>query len=239
MAQPSKEKQLAEEEAAAHFKERQQELREEKRRVQEEQKRLQEEQKREEKKRLREEQKAAEKLARGEPLKPKSVRGAPQSLERYSTASPEEVADMMGSVLKWYGRSPIKTNTELINRLNEFFGSVAETGEIPSVEKMCLALGITTATYKNWCNGVGVDQTRKEIIEQAKQALAALDAELVNHNKIPQVTYIFRAKNFFDMADKSEVVLTPNPAIGADIQEDELRRRITENVIIDADFTDT
>ena len=45
------------------------------------------------------------------------------------------------------------------------------------------------------------------MIKKAKQILAGIDAKLVSQGKIPQITYIFRAKNFFGMTDKQEVVL--------------------------------
>lgn len=48
------------------------------------------------------------------------------------------------------------------------------------------------------------------MIKRAKEILAALDAELVSNNKLPVVSYIFRAKNFYQLSDKTEVVLTPN-----------------------------
>ena len=48
------------------------------------------------------------------------------------------------------------------------------------------------------------------MVKKAKEILAGIDAKLVSQGKIPQVTYIFRAKNFFGMRDQQEVVLTPN-----------------------------
>ena len=48
------------------------------------------------------------------------------------------------------------------------------------------------------------------MIKKAKEILASLDAELVSRGKIPQITYIFRAKNFFGMKDVQDYILTPN-----------------------------
>ena len=73
------------------------------------------------------------------------------------------------------------------------------------------------------------------MIKQAKEMLAAMDADLVSNNKIPQVTYIFRAKNFFGMKDQTDVVITPNNPVGAEVPEEELRKRIAGDVVIDKD----
>ena len=61
-----------------------------------------------------------------------------------------------------------------------------------------------------------------EMIKKAKEILAAMDAELVSKGKIPQVTYIFRAKNFFGMQDQQELVLTPNNKRGDEVNEQEI-----------------
>ena len=41
-----------------------------------------------------------------------------------------------------------------------------------------------------------------------------MDAELVSRGKIPQVTYIFRAKNFFGMKDQTDLVVAPANPLG-------------------------
>lgn len=157
----------------------------------------------------------------------------PSSIER--KAEPSEIKDIMQTVLKWYGRPLVKSDEECAERLNEFFRVLNETGELPSVEKMALALGTTRASLWNWENGVNCSPSRQAMIKQAKEMLAAMDAELVNKNKIPQVTYIFRAKNYFGMKDQTDVIVTPNNPIGAEVPEDELRKRIAGDVIIDAE----
>ena len=49
-----------------------------------------------------------------------------------------------------------------------------------------------------------------EIIKKAKQILASMDAELAAEGKIQPVVYMFRSKNFYEMRDSQELVLTPN-----------------------------
>lgn len=143
------------------------------------------------------------------------------SLEATSTATKDEIKSMVGNVLYWYRRDLVKTDEECAERLNEFFDRINETGEIPTVEKMCLALGTVRQTVWDWENG-SKGAARADMIKKAKEILAGIDAELVSSGRIPQITYIFRAKNFFGLVDQSQVVLTPNNPIGEATGQKEL-----------------
>lgn len=143
------------------------------------------------------------------------------SIEATSTATKDEIKSMVSNVLYWYKRDLVKTDEECAERLNEFFDRINETGEIPTVEKMCLALGTVRQTVWDWENG-SKGTARADMIKKAKEILAGIDAELVSRGKIPQVTYIFRAKNFFGLVDQSQVVLTPNNPIGETTGQKEL-----------------
>ncbi len=136
------------------------------------------------------------------------------SVEHNNTATNEEMKAYIKSVMRWRKRSMVKTDEECAERLDEFFQTIAETGELPTVEKMCLALGVSRITVWSWEQGKGCSPERANMIKMAKQMLAALDAELVQHNKIPQVTYIFRSKNFYGMRDQTDVVVSPANPLG-------------------------
>jgi hypothetical protein len=172
----------------------------------------------------------SETAKRGRPPKPKEVqadktieageqiaksnRGSKSaSIEKTTTASNDEIKDILKNSLYWYKREIVKTDEECAERLNEFFARLAETGEIPTVEKMCLALGTVRSTVWEWEQG-NQGQARSNMIKKAKEILASLDAELVSRGKIPQITYIFRAKNFFGMKDVQDYILTPNNPLG-------------------------
>ena len=166
-------------------------------------------------------------------VKKKRAANFPQLIENKVASS--DVQKWLNSVLRWYGRELVKSDDECAERLQEFFQVLSETGELPSVEKMALALGTTRMSLWNWENGIQCSPRRQHMIKQAKEMLAAMDADLVSNNKIPQVTYIFRAKNFFGMKDQTDVVITPNNPVGAEVPEEELRKRIAGDVVIDKD----
>lgn len=112
---------------------------------------------------------------------------------------------------------PVKTEEELCERLNWFFETCANTNQLPTVEKMCLAIGYDRVTVWDWINGrhkSSIGEQAPNIIKKAKNLIASLDAELAQEGKIQPVVYMFRAKNFYGMADKQEIVVTPNSPLG-------------------------
>ena len=145
------------------------------------------------------------------------------SLEATSSASADDIKQIVSNSLYWYKRELVKTDEECAERLNEYFQRIVDTGEIPTVEKMCLALGTVRQTLWDWEQGKR-GTARADIIKKAKEILASLDAELVSRGKIPQITYIFRAKNFFGMQDKQEYILTPKQSTRTGIRPGDARQ---------------
>lgn len=160
------------------------------------------------------------------------------SIEATTTANPSEISEILKNNLYWYHREIVKDDDECADRLTEFFDRLAETGEIPTVEKMCLALGTVRTTLWNWENGQGCSSVRMNMIKKAKEILAALDAELVSRGKIPQITYIFRAKNFYQMSDNQTLTLVNGSPLGEEVDEAELRRRIQGSTTQDVEVVD-
>ena len=156
-------------------------------------------------------------------------RGSKQaSVEANNTATTDEIKQIISNSFYWFNYPKVESDEECAERLNEFFTRCNETGELPTVEKMCLALGTTRKTVWTWEQG-NLGATRSNIIKRAKEILASIDAELVSAGKIPQITYIFRAKNFFGLTDKQEVIVTPNnPMENLDV--DEARARLSAGI---------
>ena len=106
----------------------------------------------------------------------------------------------------------VKSDEELCDRLNWFFSECARTQQLPTVEKMANAVGYHRNTLNDWETGAngGFSPATKDIMHQAKQILASIDAELATEGKTQPVIYMFRAKNFYGMKDQQDVVVTPN-----------------------------
>lgn len=149
------------------------------------------------------------------------------SIEATTTAKKEEISQVIKESFQYFNNEIVKTDEECAMRLNGYFEQCNQTGQIPTVEDMCLCLGTVRRTVWDWEQGTqGI--VRSNMIKKAKEILAGIDAKLVSMGKIPQITYIFRAKNFFGMQDKQEVVLTPNSPLGDLNDPNEIKRRYLE-----------
>ena len=134
--------------------------------------------------------------------------------------------------MKWYNMPKAVTDEEIRQRLEQYFIETLETGELPTVEAMCLALGYDRKTVWRWENGEeGSTPTRCHLIKKAKEFLATFDAHLVQEGKVNPTTYIFRAKNYFGMRDEVEHVITPNNPLGEMRDSVDIKRRLSEGVV--------
>lgn len=150
------------------------------------------------------------------------------SVELHCKASPEVISEILTDNLHWFNYKAVKTDEECLDRLVEFFQYYAQSGGIPTVEKMCLSLGVATQTVWEWQQGAkGKD--RMEMIKRAKNLIASFDADLAIRGLINPVVYIFRGKNYYGMKDQQEVSVTHTARIEDGMSQDEIRRRLLED----------
>ena len=155
------------------------------------------------------------------------------SLVENTTAKAEEISQAVKESYQYFKRPLVKSDEECAQRLDEYFNQCIEQGQIPTVEDMCLALGATRQTLFRWEHGENASKTRSDLIKKAKEILAGIDAKLVSQGKIPQITYIFRAKNFFGLTDKQEVVVTPQAPLGDTKDTKALEAEYVDSVVSD------
>ena len=147
------------------------------------------------------------------------------SIEANYNGDKSEIGRIVSNSFMWFKYDKVQSDEECADRLNMFFSTCCDEDNLPTVEKMALALGITRETLWRWENGEGVSPQRCNMIKKSKEILASIDAELVQKRKIPEITYIFRAKNYHKMHDKQEIVHTPNNPLGDITDEATLRQR--------------
>lgn len=141
-------------------------------------------------------------------------------------AKSEDIKRVMDNCLRWYGKPLVKDDDECKQRLYEFFIGCGESGELPTVEKMCMALGTVRQVVWQWEQGQGCSLKRTDLIKKGKEFIATFEAEMVTEGKINPVTYIFRAKNYFGLKDTQDLVLTPNNPLGDQPDQKALEERI-------------
>lgn len=145
-----------------------------------------------------------------------------------SGAKAEDISRCMANCMMFYDRPIVKSDEECRQRLYDFFDTCQRTGQLPTVEKMVMALGTIKQTVWNWENGIGCSSERMDLIKKAKEFIGGFESEMVTEGKINPVVYIFRAKNYFGMKDQQDLVLTPNNPLGQDIPPEQIAEKYIE-----------
>jgi hypothetical protein len=147
----------------------------------------------------------------------------------------ELVASVMEAGISIYNQPAVKTDEEAAKRIEEYFKGCMNKGVLPTVEGLSLSLGVTRQALLDWETG-RYNPSRGPLIARAKELIAEIDAQLVAMGKMPAVPYIFRAKNYYGMSDKTELQVSAS-AIN-NLSEEELKKSIRESVVIDGDYED-
>lgn len=137
------------------------------------------------------------------------------------------VKKLLSEVMVEYRQPKVKSDEELAQRLDDYFMRCAENGQIPTVEEMCLSTGYSYSTCYDWEVGrnKGFSDSTSKIIKKGKEMLKTFDAKLVISGKLNFLAYCFRAKNYYGMVDKQEMVLTPNTNSDSPVDKEDIMSR--------------
>lgn len=155
-------------------------------------------------------------------------RNFPSSKMAVETAEDKAlVSKLLTEVLVEHKQPKVKSDEELAERLNDYFRRCAMNGQVPTVEEMCMSTGYTYWTCYDWETGrnKGFSPETSHIIKKAKDVLKTFDAKLVISGKLNFLAYCFRAKNYYGMVDKQEMVVTPNVNNDSDYNAEDIRAR--------------
>ena len=115
--------------------------------------------------------------------------------------------------LTTFGMPPIDISDEnqVEERILWYFNHCGIYDMKPTVNGMCNALGIHRDTLHEWKTGQSRRNSRhQEIVLRAYRVMEELWEDYMLNGKVNPVSGIFLGKNFFNMRDQQEVVLTPN-----------------------------
>lgn len=169
--------------------------------------------------------------ANTEPKPKMKNRGAPPPQSRAGLIQTEEdqlfVAKLLRETLTEYTRPRVKNDEELAERLADYFDRCSSTGQVPTVEEMCLCTGYTYWWFNDIETGRrrGFSPETADILKKAKAFLMTFDAKLAVSGKMNFLAYCFRAKNYYGMKDKQEHVIMPNTTEGIEYDKEDLLRR--------------
>lgn len=171
----------------------------------------------------------------GEQVVKKRGRGGKENFPNVipSDTKAEDIKRILKDCLMFYDMPIVSSDEECRDRLAWFFDTCGETGQLPTVEKMIMALGAVKSTVWNWENGIGCSSERMNLIKKAKEFIASFEAAMVTEGKINPVVYIFRAKNYFGMKDQQDINVRPVNPLGEYQDPEELRKRIESNIVLE------
>ena len=152
----------------------------------------------------------------------------PSSKVSVETAEDKQlVSKLLTEVMVEYKQPKVKNDEELAERLDNYFTRCALNGQVPTVEEMCMSTGYSYSTCYDWEVGrnKGFSTETSKIIKKAKDLLKTFDAKLVIAGKMNFLAYCFRAKNYYGMVDKQEMVVTPNVNPDSDYNKEDIRAR--------------
>lgn len=136
-------------------------------------------------------------------------------------------------IFKWYKMPRVESDDECEERLIYFFETCILTGELPTVEKLSLALGVTHETVWKWERG-NLGKRRSHLIKKAKHYIASYDAQMVANGKMQPVAYIFRAKNYYGMRDQVDYNIQQEiDPLGDSSSTEEIADRIQNSIPIE------
>ena len=159
----------------------------------------------------------------------------PASMEANFKGDKSEISQAIINATRYIKATPCKSDEEFAERIEAYFQECAEEGIIPKWETIGLALGIGRAEAWNIATGRKGSPARQRMMQRAKDILAAIDAELVTTGKVNPVVWIFRAKNFYDMKDTQDVVVTPKQPLGEQQTTEELAEKYSTLIELDDD----
>lgn len=148
----------------------------------------------------------------------------PQQYSKKLEEDKELVKGTLKEVLRFYDYEPVDTDQAIEIRINEYLGYCVEEGVIPTVEGMANAIGCHPRTLLKWEAKTGT--VRGQIVKRAKLCIQDFDARLAMRGEIDKTTYIFRAKNFYDMKDEIEQIITRNDPLGERKSADAIADRL-------------
>lgn len=170
---------------------------------------------------------------------------ANNNLKNPIKASPAELSAKMRKLKAIYDfpKIDLDSDSEVENRISEYFDYCMEVGLRPNIEGLSLAIGVDRRTLWDWEVGntrSSVGSRRSDIIKKAKDYIAFLMSDAVMEGQINPVTWIFYAKNYFGMSDKQEIeVRASKPINEIPLEEIQERvKRIPKNLIVDAELVD-
>lgn len=112
--------------------------------------------------------------------------------------------------------------------IEQYFVDCSEFKLRPTIRGLAIALGTVYDTLNGWERGERDGQLGSScsaIIKKAKQLIAEYDEIMALEGYDNPILFMFRAKNYYGMQDKQEVVIQGNQSLGESLTAEEIAKR--------------
>ena len=165
------------------------------------------------------------------PLKNKNKkRRAPSDFEENFTGTESDLSRIIRGNVKYFPYTRVNTPEEAAQRIADLFEDCYENGNLPTVEKIALCLGINNRILWEWEHEESKGKEMANIVKRAKSIIAAIDGEAVSLGVMNTVAYIFRAKNFYSMTDNATIEVRATPALGETADRGEIAQQLLRSI---------
>ena len=137
-----------------------------------------------------------------------------------------------------------KDTTKLKIRIQDYFNLMATMDKKPTYTGLAMAIGITRQTlwtvqkgippssyaknYYGYSNTTFASDESRAVIDQAVDVMTMLWEDYMQNGKINPASGIFLGKNFYNMRDEVEHVITPNTNPIDEMSADDIAKRYIE-----------
>lgn len=147
------------------------------------------------------------------------------------------LAEVIAAGRRAFNMKPVKTNAELVQRIQEYFSIVQGRRVPPTMEEFGLYLGYTADMVLAWANGSNPGFSDTEIYgptcgiaARAVEILHSADAVQAMRRISDPSVYIFRSKNYYDMHDTAPQTLQITFATPEALPPDQIAKMLPELV---------
>lgn len=134
---------------------------------------------------------------------------------------------------------PVKSNQELLDRIQDYFIMISGKELYPTLEHLSLYCGITSRTFMAWRNGESspfhdnteMGDSTKAIANKAAEAMHAFDASMAYNGDVNFLAYCFRSKNYYGMRDKIEMTVEATDKLSTPQTPEQIAAFLPDNTI--------
>ena len=143
------------------------------------------------------------------------------------------IADSMAS---WRLRQvDLTSERKTKTRIKEYLLYCQDNERVPSPIGLANWLGVSRETMNAWRSGKFGSTPGERAIEDALLRLEEIWYQDFMDNKQFTGTYAFVGKNWYGYRDVQEMQVTPASPLGEEVSAEELRKRIEQDIVIDAE----